>query len=246
MDSFSEKIKKFLPYVEVLKRKIYWTAIVFAVVFIFGFLSTGPVIKFFVSAFYIKGVTIATTSPFQLTDLAVDLGIFFAFVVTIPMMIFQIYHFIFPGLTKKEKRVFMSSIPVCLILFLIGFIFGASILFFSFKLLALVNESLGVQNIWTISSYLSEIFITSSLLGLLFQFPLVLTALIKLKVIKYSALKKKRRLAWFLVFIIVSILPPTDGLSLIAMSVPLILLYEVTVLINRKQGKLEKNAVIIK
>ncbi len=226
---------------EELRSKLYWSAVTFAVVFVLGFLSTPTVLKFFVSTFYIEGVTIATTSPFQLTDLAVDLGIFFAMIITIPLVIFQVYYFIFPGLKRREKKILLSSIPVCIFLFSLGFVFGASILFYAFKLLAVINESLGIQNIWSISSYLSEIFITSSLLGLLFEFPLVLTGLVKLRIIKVSALIAKRRLAWFVVFIIVSLLPPTDGLSLIAMSVPLVLLYEVTVFINRG----EKNKEII-
>jgi sec-independent protein translocase protein TatC len=119
-------------------------------------------------------------------------------------------------------------------LFVLGFIFGASILFFAFKIIANINENLGILNIWDISSYLSQIFITSALLGLLFQFPLILTGLMKLNLFNVTALKKRRHLAWLTSFIITSLLPPTDGLSLIAMSLPLILLYEITILANRK------------
>lgn len=234
METFQEKIKKFLPFLDELRNKLYYSAIVFAFVFIGGFFSTGIVLKYFVATFGMKGVTISTTSPFQLTDLAVDLGIFFALIVTVPLVIFQLYSFIFPGLNKKEKKLLLLSIPVCLILFGVGFVFGASMLFYAFKIIANINQSLGIENIWSIASYVSEIFITSTLLGLLFQFPLVLTGLIKLNLFNVSTLKKKRRLAYFIVFIIVSLLPPTDGLSLIAMSLPLVLLYEITIFINRK------------
>ncbi|MFA6301347.1 MAG: twin-arginine translocase subunit TatC [Candidatus Paceibacterota bacterium] len=229
-----ENIKKFLPFIEELRRRLYTSAVVFAFVFIGGFFSTGLVIKHFVSTFHIEGVTITTTSPFQLTDLAVDLGIFFALIVTIPLAIFQIYSFIFPGLNKREQKLLLLSIPICLLLFVFGFIFGAAILFFAFKIIAKINESLGILNIWDISSYLSQIFITSALLGLLFQFPLILTGLIKLGLFGVSALKKKRHFAWLVVFIITSLLPPTDGLSLIAMSLPMIFLYEITIFVNRK------------
>ena len=208
---------------------------IFAFIFIGGFFSTPFVIKYFVSTFKITGVVISTTSPFQLTDLAIDLGIFFALIVTMPLVIFQIYSFVFPGLNKKEKKLLLLSIPICLFLFGFGFIFGASMLFYAFKIIATINQSLGIQNIWDIASYVSQIFITSTLLGLLFQFPLILTILIKLNILNLSTLKKKRRLAYFFVFIIVSLLPPTDGLSLIAMSFPLVLLYEITIFVNRKR-----------
>ena len=233
MESFQENIKKFLPYLDDLRNKLYYSAIIFATVFIGGFFSTGIVIRYFVNTFKIEGVVISTTSPFQLTDLAVDLGIFFALIITVPIVIFQLYSFVFPGLSKKEKKMLLLSIPICLLLFGSGFIFGATMLFYAFKIIAIINQSLGIKNIWDIASYLSQIFITSTLLGLLFQFPLVLTGLVKLNLFNVSSLKKKRRLAYFIVFIIVSLLPPTDGLSLIAMSLPLVLLYEITILINK-------------
>jgi sec-independent protein translocase protein TatC len=231
----NEKIKKFFTFVEDLRQRLFWSALIFAVAFVLGFFATGPVVKIFTKNFYIEGVTIATTSPFQITDLAVNLGIFFALLITIPIVIFQLYYFIFPGLNKKEKSLLISSVPLCILLFLIGFSFGSTILFSAFRFLAILNEGFGIKNIWSVTSYLSEIFTTSSLLGLLFEFPLVLTGLVKLKIITVKALKKKRRLAWFLVLIIVSILPPTDGLSLLAMSVPLILLYEITLFVNREK-----------
>lgn len=229
-----ENIKKFLPFLEELRHKLFTSAIIFAVTFFVGVFLTGPILKILTTKYSIEKVVIATTSPFQITDLAVNLGIFFGLVITIPIVIFQIYSFIFPGLTKKEKKILITSVPICIFLFFIGFSFGASVLFVAFNFLANLNTKLGIQNIWTINSYFSEIFLTSSLMGLLFQFPLILTGLMKLKMLSVVALKNKRRLAWFISFIIVSLLPPTDGLSLIIMATPIILLYEITIFINRK------------
>lgn len=238
-----ENIKKFLPYLDELRKKLYSSAIIFAVVFVIGFFLSAPAIKFFVKSFYIDGVVISTTSPFQITDLAVSFAIFLALIITIPILIFEIYTFVFPGLSKKERRMMIVSIPTSIFLFAIGFALGFFILFFSFKLLAVLNSSLGIKNIWSINSYLLEIFITSSLLGLIFQFPLILTGLVRLGVVGIQSLKEKRRIVWLGTCILVSILPPTDGLSLIAMSAPLVILYEITILINRKVGK---GALLIK
>jgi sec-independent protein translocase protein TatC len=77
---------------------------------------------------------------------------------------------------------------------------------------------------------------TASFLGLFFEFPIAVTLLLKMKIIKVKMLKEKRRLAYFLICALTALLPPTDGISLIAISLPLILLYEVTILFNNKNN----------
>lgn len=237
MKPFAKNLQKFLPYLEDLRSRVYWSTIIFCIVFIGGFFSSAFVLKHFVAFFNIKDVLIATTSPFQFADLAVDIGFFFAIIITLPLIIFHIYSFLYSALTRKEKLWFILSVPLSLLLFSIGFMYGFFILYSSFGLLAQINEGLGIKNIWDIGTFLSQIFITSSLLGIIFQFPLILSACIKLQLIQANLLKEKRRLALFIIFIIVSLLPPTDGLSLIAMALPLIILYEGTILINTNNKK---------
>ena len=114
----------------------------------------------------------------------------------------------------------------------VGFSYGFFILYYSLGLLAAINISLGIANIWNISQFLSQIFITAALLGLVFEFPLLLTLFIKLGITTPQTLKNKRRIAYFCIFCITALLPPTDVLSLVAMVLPLVLLYEATILLN--------------
>ncbi len=222
---------------EDLRRKLYISTLIFLGVFLLGFFSSAFIIKHIVAIFDIKDVLIATTSPFQFADVAMDIGFFSAILVTLPIVIFQIFSFASPALTRKEKKWFFLCVPVSVILFAVGFSYGFFILYYSFGILAKINQSLGVQNIWNISSFLSQIFITSSLLGVVFQFPLILTVLIRIGVVNEVFLKQKRRMAYFVVFVLVSLLPPTDGISLIAMALPLVFLYEVTILFNLNKQK---------
>ena len=183
----------------------------------------------------IEDVTLVTTSPFQLIELAMSMGFFLACSVVVPVFIYNLYSFIRPALLPKERNMFALSLPIGVILFIIGFLYGAGMLYYGIKLIAQTNINLGVVNYWDINTFISQIVLTSSLLGLLFLFPLVITFLIKLKVISVNFLKSKRRHAVVVIFIVVSLLPPTDGLSLILMAVPLMLIFEITVLLNRKK-----------
>lgn len=235
MEDIRTSIQRFLPYLEDIQRRFYSSTLIIVFVFFLGFSSTGYLLKKFITYFKLDNVTLATTSPFQFAHIAIDIGIFCALLVGLLLFMYHFFMFAHSALTKKELRKFLLSIPLSFFLFFIGFSYGFFILFYSFKLLASINVSLGIQNIWDISLFLSQMAITSALLGLVFQMPLVLTLLIKLQIFSVDFLKSKRRLVVLLLCILTALLPPTDGLSLIAMAVPLYLLYELTILINFKK-----------
>lgn len=208
----------------------------FVVFFIGGFLYAGVILKKLLVFVKIDQVIIATSSPFQFADIAMDIGFFIAIMVSVPYIIYSFYVFIVPALTRKEKGKLLKSIPVSIGLFAVGFLYGFFILYYALDLLAAINTSLGIANFWNIGQFLSQMLITSSLLGLIFEIPLLLTLFIKLGIITPQTLKDKRRIAYFLTICLTSLLPPTDGVSLIAMALPLVLLYEVTILLNNKKN----------
>lgn len=207
----------------------------FVAFFFAGFLGAGYILQVILSLVKVDQVVIATTSPFQFTEVAVDIGFFVAIMFTVPYVIYGLYAFIAPALTRREKIQLFKSVPVSIFLFALGFLYGFFILYYAFELLAAMNTSLGIQNIWNISQFLSQMFITAALLGFVFEFPLVLSLCIRAGLVTQQFLKDKRRLAYFAIFVLVSLLPPTDGVSLIAMSLPLMVLYEVTILVNNKK-----------
>ena len=224
-----------MPYLEDLRYRLYCGVILFIAFFFGGFLSAGIILKKILNFIQIDQVIIATTSPFQFADIAMDIGFFLAIMVSVPYIIYSFYVFIVPALTRSEKIELLKSIPLSIGLFVGGFFYGFSILYYALGLLAQINISLGIANIWNISQFLSQIFITAALLGFVFEFPLFLTLLIKLGIMTPQTLKDKRRVAYFSILCLTALLPPTDGLSLLAMSLPLVLLYEVTILLNNKK-----------
>ncbi len=223
---------KYYKYLDEIRQKIYELVIVFVVCFFGGFFLTAPILKKIVSLFQVSGVSIVTNSPFQFLDLAMNTGLIIALIFCAPLLVFYVYNFLKDGFNKREKKVFLILLPVALGLFLLGFFYGFTVLYFCLEAIARVNISIGIQNLWDIDKYLSQIVLTSVLLGFIFEYPVVLTFLLKLKIIKISFLKKNRRYAVAIIFILVSLLPPTDGLSLVIMSLPLILIYEFTIFFN--------------
>lgn len=214
---------------------MYRGAVLFAVFFGIGFLSAGVILKKILYLVHIDQVIIATSAPFQFADIAMDVGFFLGIIVSFPYTIYSISAFVAPALTRKEKRMLLKTIPISAGLFILGFVYGFFILYYALGLLASINIHLGIANFWNIGQFLSQVLVTSALLGLVFEFPLLLSLLIKLAVITPETLKKNRRIAFFLGVCLTSLLPPTDGVSLLAMALPLVLLYEITILLNRNK-----------
>lgn len=207
----------------------------FAVCFVVGFMSAGVILKKIVGFVAIDDVVLAASSPFQFVEIAMNIGFFMAILVTTPYAVYSLYVFILPALTKSEKKELLKSVPMSVCLFIFGFFYGFFILYYALGMLASLNTSLGIANFWNIGQFLSQMLTTAALLGLVFEFPVVLTLLIKFGIITPKTLKDHRRIAYFLLLFLVVLLPPTDGLSLLAMVVPLVLLYEVTIVLNTKK-----------
>ena len=239
MEELNKNIEKYLPFLEDLRGRLFRGVILFAIFFVAGFFFAGPILKKIFEFVHLDQVTIAASSPFQFIEIAMDFGFFLAIMVCIPYIIYSFYIFIVPALTKNEQIKLLKSAPLSVVLFIIGFSYGFFVLNYALETLASVNIGLGIANFWNIGQFLSQISITSAMLGLIFEFPLLLSLLIKLGIITPETLKNQRRIAYFLMLFFTALLPPADVFSLIAMVFPLVLLYEMIILLNIKKYQVE-------
>ncbi len=237
MEELKKKFSDYYQYFEDIRRRVYGLLVVFIIFFVVGFFSSGQILKLIVNFFKLENATIVTTSPFQFLDLAMSVGIYTGLVICLPLFIYHLYGFLKDGLNKKEKKLFFVLLPIGLTLFLTGFAYGFAVLYGTLNSIAAINLSLGIKNLWDINKFLLQIILTSALLGLIFQFPIVLTFLVKIGLIDPKFLRKKRRHAIVAMFMLTSLLPPTDGLSLIIMVLPLIVIYEATIWTNLIIGR---------
>lgn len=236
-EAVGDYIAKYGSYLEDIRWRLYQSVLAGVAGFVAGFAATPFLIRSGIRFFAIDGVVLATTSPFQLVDLAMDVGFFCATLVAVPLLLYHLYAFLHSGLARQERRVFIFLVPLGLMLFISGFAYGFGVLYYALGVIAGVNESLGVANLWDINRFISQITITSMLLGLAFQFPLVLIFLARLGAVSPQFLAQKRRHAAVVILLMVALLPPTDGLSFVVMAVPLIVMYEITVFAARSLGR---------
>ncbi len=160
-------------------------------------------------------------------------SLFAGFFLSIPVLAYEVFAFVCPGLFPHEKRAFMIFVFVAPILFLIGALFAywvvlpmAYLFFLGFQM---PNTMLPIQLEAKMSEYLS---LTTGLLtafGMAFELPLILILLGKVGILTAQSLIKFRRFAIVLIFIVAAILTPPDVVSQLCLALPLLALYEVTI-----------------
>ena len=158
-------------------------------------------------------------------------------ILSTPVIFYQFWIFVAPGLYEKEKRHMIPIVFLSTFFFVGGSFFGYFIVFpYGFKFfLGFASEI--IQPLPSMREYLS--FASKLLLafGLVFELPLIITFLAKLGMVSVSFLKKNRKYALLLFFVGAAILTPPDVVTQVMMALPLILLYEISIIGARIFGK---------
>lgn len=238
--SFSGILKTYSPYLKEVRKRFTYTIVIFVVATITGFIFNEQIVKFLISGLSLEGINIVFTSPFQFINLAISCGLATGIVVVLPLFIIQVLSFLKPALKQSEYKLIITYLPLVMLLFVVGFIFGAVIMKWQIEIFLARSIALGIGNILDISGLLSTVLLTSALLGLGFQFPIVLLILMKLNIITRKKLAKKRKWVYLGSFVFTLFLPPDSILADIILSLPLILLFEMTLLLNWKQSRQKK------
>lgn len=240
----TELLQRFSPFIGEIKRRFIRTLVIFVISLLFGFIFYEFLIKLVIQLLSLDTINIVFTSPFQFINLAISCGIATGVVVVFPLLIHQVISFIKPALKPKEFKIIMRFLPTSITLFLVGFMFGIVVMKWHIQLFLTRSTSLGIGNVLDISQLISTVLIISSFMGLIFQFPIVILLLNKLGIVHYHQLKSKRKFVYATALLLVIFLPLTSILSDIILAVPIIVLYEITLLISKYYEKRKERAKI--
>jgi sec-independent protein translocase protein TatC len=154
-----------------------------------------------------------------------------------PIIFYQFWVFVAPGLYNKEKRLMVPIVFLSTLFFVGGSFFGYFIVFpYGFKFfLGFASET--IQPLPSMREYLSFASKLVLAFGLVFELPLVITFLAKLGMVSVSFLKKNRKYALLLFFVGAAILTPPDVVTQVMMALPLMVLYEISIVGARIFGK---------
>ena len=238
-----ESKNSFSNHVQELRKRLVISFFTIVVVSIVTFIFHKDILEFLINP--PNGVTyFKTTKPIytELTEyisVAIKASIYTALLISSPIVFSQLIMFLSPGLNKSEKIFLYTSIPIIYLTFSLGLIFGLYILFPP-AINFLVTFGSDIANPYIrIGNYINILISLLMWMGLIFQTPLLMFILGKLKIINSIKIKKFRRYFWVISFIIGAIVTPTfDPVNQTLVAIPVILLYEIGFIlvwiINRK------------
>jgi sec-independent protein translocase protein TatC len=162
-----------------------------------------------------------------------------------PVIFYQLWLFVAPGLYQKERKYLFPFVVSSTFLFVGGALFGYFVVFpFGFKFfIGFANDY--VKALPSVKQYFSFSIKLLFAFGLVFELPVVIFFLAKIGVVTTATLRKKRKYAILLTFVLAAILTPPDVITQCMMALPLIILYEVGILVaaiaqKRKQEREEE------
>jgi sec-independent protein translocase protein TatC len=227
----SETTKPFLEHLEDLRWTIVKIAITLVIAMIICFAFRSILVRVMQAPLSEVGSQVGTLKALGITDslvISFHLAFYAGIVLSFPLLLYFLAEFVLPALTALEKRFLLPAIFVSFGLFLLGvvvcyyWLLPKTILFFFRD-----TESLGWAPTWTVQEYYSFVTRFTIGFGLAFELPVVVLALVRFGLLTYQFMARTRPYAIVLIFILATIITPTpDILTLIAMGLPMYLLYE--------------------
>ena len=147
-----------------------------------------------------------------------------------PFILFELFRFISPALYENEKKYSVQVAGFIYLLFILGVLMTYYILFpISFRFLGTYSVSNRIHSTITLDSYIETFTTLTLVMGLVFQLPIIAFSLAKMKFISSEVLSKYRRHAFLLIMLLAAIITPPDIMTLLLVTIPLYLLYEVSI-----------------
>lgn len=213
-----------------LRNRIIFVVAFFIVGMVVGFVYAKPIIEFLIRDID----NLHVFRPMDTLRVYLQIAVYFGIVIALPMALFQIWGFVKPALTVEERKNTVWFIPAAVILFFIGAsfaYFGIFPLMWSF-LEGFTDSMAKVDNTIGLQEYIGFIMNLVVPFGLLFEMPIVVIFLTKLRVVNPPRLRKMRKMAYLVLILVATMITPADFISALAVFFPLIGLYEISILLS--------------
>ena len=188
-------------------------------------------INFHFEEFNVQMIAIDLSSQFMThITTAIYLGLLGAS----PYILYELFHFVSPALYENERKYSVQVAGIIYVLFLLGVLMSYFVLFpISFRFLGTYSVSAKVVSNITLDSYVSTFVSLTLVMGLVFQLPVIAFFLGKLGFVSSALLTKYRKHALIIIMLVAAIITPPDLMTLILVTIPLYLLFEVSIRVIR-------------
>ncbi|MDP2938928.1 MAG: twin-arginine translocase subunit TatC [Candidatus Omnitrophota bacterium] len=228
-----DKPLSLVEHLEELRKRIIICVVSLAVGILVGFPFSSPILK--ILKLPAKGLIekLVFFSPQEAFLIYMNIALFSGLVISLPVILYQFWAFVLPAVEEKLRKYIGFFLFFCLIFFISGCLFAYFVLIPPSLKFLLGFASGELEPVICASKYIS--FLLSLILGcgVVFQMPVLSFLLSKIGIINAKILRKKYKYALVMIFIIAAaITPTTDIFNMLALAVPMLLLYEISIWIS--------------
>ncbi len=213
-----------------LRKRIMIIAIATLVLSFVGFRYIDTIINYMIKP--AQKLEFIYLSPPELFMAQIKIAIIFGLVVASPINFLQVWLFVKPGLKKNEQKYLLFALFMGIIFFLLGAFFAYFVIV-PITIDFFTNMSINrVEPLFSFGNYLS--FMSSLLLsfGLVFELPMIVVLLTQLNLVSSTTFKKYRKMVILAIFVIAAVLTPPDVVSQTLMALPMVILYEFSIIMS--------------
>ncbi|MCY0888710.1 MAG: twin-arginine translocase subunit TatC [Alicyclobacillaceae bacterium] len=216
-----------------LRKRIIFSLIVLVATFIAALVFVHQI--FGILEYPLKGVRLAVLGPGDVIQIYFSVAGMVALGLSLPFLLFQLWMFIKPALTARESHYALSLLPFATFMFVFGVLFSYFLIFpiLLHFLLSLANESFIV--LLTAQKYFKFLITLTLPFGLIFEMPILLLFLTQIGVITPKRLVGMRKYAYLCIVVFASFISPPELVSHLSVAVPMMALYEISILLCRVQ-----------
>jgi sec-independent protein translocase protein TatC len=228
--SKDERVMSFLDHLEELRSRILKSLAAVGIATIICYFFAKHIIDFLTHPFPGKLIFLAPSEAFVIY---MKISFFAGLLVSLPIVSYQLWQFVVPGLLDKEKKYVPVIVIISTVLFLTGALFCYYVMIpIGLKFLLSFQTEDIVATI-TLYEYLKFVTMLMLVFGIVFELPLLSMFLTKINILTPSFLTKYRRHAIVVNFIVAAILTPPDVISQMLLAGPLLLLYEISIIVSK-------------
>lgn len=230
----NEKNLTIIEHIDEFRKRLMVIVVFFIIAVAGSFFLAKPLIQFLQYDGEAENITLNAFNVIDPVLIYLKVIIFIACVLISPVAMYQLWAFISPGLHSRERRVTLNYIPFAFLLMLGGISFAYFVLLpYVMKFMMNLSEDLGIAQTIGINEYFTFLFQLVIPFAIVFQLPVVLLFCSRLGILNPTTLVKVRKYAYFGLFVIAAFITPPDLLSHLFVTVPLFILYEISIIISR-------------
>ena len=219
-----------IAHLEELRKRLIITVVAFILFFIVGFIYVEEIYQWLVKDFDEK---LMVLGPSDILWIYFMLATVVSVAATIPVFAFQLWLFVKPALLPREIKTTLSYIPALFLLFVGGLAFGYFIIFpMVLDFLLGLSNGMFVTN-FTADKYFQFLLNMTLPFGILFELPVVTMFLTSIGIVNPYVLQKLRKYAYFVLVVIAICITPPDFVSDFLVTIPLLLLYEISISLSK-------------